>query len=637
MSAIYAIVNCKKPNFQEMTACAGVLQTGLERYGEGGASEPSMGEKSLEIGNVKIILGSIQRNDHIGIPETPCVIETAHTIAVCDAMIYNRGSFPGQELLSDGELLVKIYEKEGFTGLRSLSADFTAVMIDKKSGQIFLLRDHMGVRPLYVLRTDSFMAVSTDYRPFFDLQGCRIEINEKNLYEHLVMGIISSRTETLFANILKSQAGSVTLLDPSSGNMASERYWFPGMRKVPICRSDGRYRKIYAKLIRDAVKNRAEAVGGEAIGAEFSGGLDSGIIVSILDEYSEENGKDMPVLATWSPSEEDYPIREKRDEVIRDEREVIRRFCEEKGNTCFYRPRRDSEDPEKYLKNIERKDICEYDADIITYTTDALKEKGIRTVFSGWGGDEAVTMRFGPSALLDAGEYRAFLNEAFYVSGGRPKKFLGFIRRALAAVWDNHRPWDGIVTNGWDFSLARPEYEERITRDREKKYNYFGWDPVKNLLTGGMESRTLVAASCAADAGMLYMFPMLDPLLIDYALNVPRRLFMKKGRRRLLPQTALADIVPGYLTSFSGESNVEKLDTGRMDFYYEVAEETQSRTDKVLMSRLDRKLFGEYTDLDEMERHLLNSENATERNVLRKIARTLYKMQILLEENDSAR
>lgn len=632
MSAIYVIIHDTHSDFRTIRPYGRILHDGLTSYGLGGASEPCEGETGFESGDCRIIMGSIQNNAHAGVPATSCVVETGQHLAVCDAMIYNRKSFPGQDMLSDGELLVRTYEREGLSGLRSLSGDFAAVLIDKENGRIFLIRDHMGIRPLYIMQSKHYVTICTDYRPFFRLPENQITINEERLYEYLTMGIVASRTETLFANILKSEAGAVTRMTPNGKIIASDIYWTPGMRKVPEDKWDVQYEKIYAKLIRDAVRNRVDAVGGEAIGAEFSGGLDSGIIVSLLDEYAQETGHELPLLATWSPSEEEYPIREQRNEVIRDEREVIKKFCEDKGNSCVYRPRCDAEDPEVYLKNTERKDICEFDADIIMYTMKALSGRGIRTVFSGWGGDEAATMRFGPSGLLESGELRAFLHEASYAAGKNPKKYLGFIKRALTAVRDSRAQWDGRAANGWQFNIAKDEYAHRILGKREKKYNYFGWNPVENLLTGGMESRTAIAAASGADMGMVYMFPMLDPLLIDYALNVPRRLYMKDGRRRLLPQKALEDIVPGYLTKFSGESNVEKLDTGRMDFYYEVAEETQSRTDEIILARLDRELFAEYVDFDAIERNLLHADNTVERNVLRSIMRTLYKMQLLLNE-----
>ena len=632
MSAIYVMIHDTHSDIRTIRPYGRILHDGLTSYGLGGASEPCEGETSFESGDCRIIMGSIQNNAHAGVPLTSCVVETGQHLAVCDAMIYNRKSFPGQDMLSDGELLVRTYEREGLSGLRSLSGDFAAVLIDKENGRIFLIRDHMGIRPLYIMQSKHYVTICTDYRPFFRLPENQITINDERLYEYLTMGIVASRTETLFANILKSEAGAVTRMTPNGKIIASDIYWTPGMRKVPEDKWDVQYEKIYAKLIRDAVRNRVDAVGGEAIGAEFSGGLDSGIIVSLLDEYAQETGHELPLLATWSPSEEEYPIREQRNEVIRDEREVIKKFCGDKGNSCVYRPRCDAEDPEVYLKNTERKDICEFDADIIMYTMKALSGRGIRTVFSGWGGDEAATMRFGPSGLLESGELRAFLHEASYAAGKNPKKYLGFIKRALTAVRDSHAQWDGRAANGWQFNIAKDEYAHRILGKREKKYNYFGWNPVENLLTGGMESRTAIAAASGADMGMVYMFPMLDPLLIDYALNVPRRLYMKDGRRRLLPQKALEDIVPGYLTKFSGESNVEKLDTGRMDFYYEVAEETQSRTDEIILARLDRELFAEYVDFDAIERNLLHADNTVERNALRSIMRTLYKMQLLLNE-----
>ncbi|MDO4803607.1 MAG: asparagine synthase-related protein [Lachnospiraceae bacterium] len=642
MAAVFAIITDRNTGREDIASADTILAKGLMNYGRGGLSEPRPGERTVSFRNARIVLGSVQNDAHVGVPPTPCIIETDRHVAVCDAMIYNRRSFPGQEKLSDGELLVKVYEKEGLPGLRSLSADFAAVLIDKSSGEVLLLRDHMGIRPLYLLRAKGYMAVSTDYRPFFELPGNGITINEENLYEHLTMGIIASLTETLFANIAKAEAGCVTRVDTASGEGEASRYWSPGQRHVPARRRlgkrirssyDRKCMAVYAKLVRQAVTDRAEAVGLAAIGAEFSGGLDSGIVVSVLDEYAKGNGCELPTLATWSPSTKEYPIREKRDEVIRDERQVIERFCAEKGNTCIYRPGRNSGDVQKYMEALERQDICEYDADIITYTTEALGEKGVKTVFSGWGGDEAATMRFGPAQLLDAGEYAAFIHEAAFASKGRPRKFLGFVKRALYARKESRIPWDGVAVNGWDFSIVKEDYAKRIQGGRGKKLNYFGWNPKLNLLSGGMESRTLIAESTGADAGMAYMFPLLDPLLIDFAITVPRRLFMRDGIGRYLPQKAFSDIVPAYLTNFSGESNVEKLDTGRMDFFYEVAEKTQRKTDRLILSKLDRDLFDPYVDFEKLEQKLLSSEEPPERNVLRKMARTLYKMQILLEKN----
>ena len=77
---------------------------------------------------------------------------------------------------------------------------------------------------------------------------------------------------------------------------------------------------------------------------------------------------------------------------------------------------------------------------------------------------------------------------------------------------------------------------------------YFGVSPEKNLLSGTLESRTLLAASAGADAGVMYIFPLLDARVLDFALTVPRRLYIDGNTKRVLPQRALSDILPDYLT-----------------------------------------------------------------------------------------
>ena len=70
-----------------------------------------------------------------------------------------------------------------------------------------------------------------------------------------------------------------------------------------------------------------------------------------------------------------------------------------------------------------------------------------------------------------------------------------------------------------------------------------------------------------------------------------------------------------------------------MDFYYEVTEVTQSRLDRTVLERLDHDMFADYIDFNALESQLLNADNAAERNALRSITKTLYKMQLLLEES----
>ena len=148
---------------------------------------------------------------------------------------------------------------------------------------------------------------------------------------------------------------------------------------------------------------------------------------------------------------------------------------------------------------------------------------------------------------------------------------------------------------------------------------YFGVSPEKNLLSGTLESRTLLAASAGADAGVMYIFPLLDSRVLDFALTVPRRLYIEGNTKRVLPQRALSDILPDYLTTFAGTSNVEKEDTGRMDFYTEIEEKAYD-----VLTDLD------YLDFDEMKKTITEEKDPVIRTALRNMLRLLYKMQLLM-------
>ena len=133
----------------------------------------------------------------------------------------------------------------------------------------------------------------------------------------------------------------------------------------------------------------------------------------MLDYYAGKEGRPLPPLLTWTPSVRDFPLVEGKDGE-EDERPFIREFCQEKGNTCIYHNTEKDTNPEENVRRLEHKDICEYYTGVITAGMEAFAKK-IRAVFSGWGGDEGITMRISPAYLLKTGDWRAFFREAVFL------------------------------------------------------------------------------------------------------------------------------------------------------------------------------------------------------------------------------
>jgi asparagine synthase (glutamine-hydrolysing) len=642
MSGIFAIISEKENRIEDAVQAAEYMTGGLAAYGRADS-----GYEILGAAGKQVILGGCISGMHAEVPAGKPVIMTRRFIAVCDAIIYNRnemlrallaGGDVSNEMrkadlagkdVSDEELLVIIYETLGARGLFRVNGDFAAVLVSRSDGSVRLLRDHIGVRPLYYVRTDGRITVSTDYRPMLHLGFINARINEDMVYDALTLGSLASETDTAFANVKKAVHGSITRF---SGDQAvkTERFYIPGERKAKKRDYDEEYYDEAAKLLRDAVRIRCEAVSGAKIGCEFSGGLDSGMVTALIDELADQQNTEKPVVFTWSPSPRDYQIRETDSGKLRDEREVITRFCAEKGNTCIFRNAQEATNQEKILSRGTREEICEYETGIIADSMEALADAKVRAVFSGWGGDEGISMRFGPFHLAQAGEYRAYFKAAGHASGGSPKKYLGFLRRTVRYLHESQKPWNGIRANGLNFSVVQPAFAEEMRRGHAKKKKYFGVSPEKNLLSGTLESRTLLAASAGADAGVMYLFPLLDARVLDFALTVPRRLYIDGDTKRVLPQRALSDILPDYLTTFAGTSNVEKEDTGRMDFYTEIEEKAYGVLTDFYFEHIDRLRFEDYLDFDEMKKTISEEKDPVIRTVLRNMLRLLYKMQLLM-------
>ena len=476
MSGIFAIISEKENRIEDAIGTAEHMTEGLAAYGSADS-----GYEILGAAGKQLILGSCISGMHREVPAGKPVIMTRRFIAVCDAIIYNRDEIlravsgegnsskkmakaplVGKDV-SDEELLVLVYETFGAKGLLRVNGDFAAVLVGRGDGSVRLLRDHIGVRPLYYVRTEGRITVSTDYRPMLHLGFIRAEIDENTVYDALTLGSMASETDTAFANVKKAVHGSVTRFFDDR-EVKTERFYIPGARKAKRRVYDEEYYDEAARLLRDAVRIRYEAVLGTKIGCEFSGGLDSGMVTALIDEYADLRGEDKPVVFTWSPAPWDYKIRQTDSGKLRDEREVITRFCAEKGNTCIFRNAQEATNKEKILSRGAREEICEYETGIIADSMEALADAGAQAVFSGWGGDEGISMRFGPFHLAQAGEYRAYLKSAVYAAGVSPKKYLGFMRRTVRYLYESQKPWNGIRANGLDFSVAQPAFAEKMRR-----------------------------------------------------------------------------------------------------------------------------------------------------------------------------
>jgi asparagine synthase (glutamine-hydrolysing) len=104
--------------------------------------------------------------------QLPLEDKTAKIVLTADARIDNRDELiealdltgqPGWEI-SDGELILRAYEKWGEQCPENLLGDFVFAIWDERKQRLFLARDHFGVKPLYYYRSDRVFVFASEIK-----------------------------------------------------------------------------------------------------------------------------------------------------------------------------------------------------------------------------------------------------------------------------------------------------------------------------------------------------------------------------------------------------------------------------------------------------------------------------------------
>jgi asparagine synthase (glutamine-hydrolysing) len=176
---------------------------------------------------------------------------------------------------ADTEVLLHGYLEWGLPDLVArLSGIFAFGLFDIERGTTWLVRDHVGIKPLYLTWVDGDVLFGSELGAVLAASGVRREPDLAALRHYLTfMSVPSPRTGV--AGVYKMPAGHVLRIDPN-GDAELLRYWSP-------FRESGPAREIAPNAIRDVVVACIERqmVSDAPLGVLLSGGLDSTALLAV--------------------------------------------------------------------------------------------------------------------------------------------------------------------------------------------------------------------------------------------------------------------------------------------------------------------------------------------------------------------
>ncbi len=497
----------------------------------------------------------IWKNDYIGLghlmlwntPESlqeklPLKSPHSENIITADARIDNRIELLTKlniddHSIPDSNLILAAYDKWGRNCVLHLEGDFAFLIWDGKQEELFCVRDHLGVKPLfYYLEKDIFL-ISSEIRGFSFLIK-NIELNQNYFLKHLAY-INFVPVETSIQNVYELLPASYLIINKNG--LTQHQYWDLDPTYEQPIRKTKDYAEELEFLLKKSVKERLRSA--FPIGSELSGGLDSGIITSMsyqLYDQKEQFHTYSHVLPNHLKTNT-YPSI--------DEREFIEEVINYLGikNVHFQKkiPNNFVESLKMYL-DIFQVPSCFYTAEMIYPNSQTAQEDNVRTLLSGFLGDEGVSFRGGNPTieLLKEKRWRAFSKYALPYLLTHPTKVIKALYNRVKGETKNYSSNDFVRQESFLMDnqlLSQYLNDSNLYNKKFKNHRY----KQQYSITRSVTSMRFMTESIIAKKHKVEMrYPLASKPLLEYFLSLPIEQKKQNGTDRYIFRTILKGWLP---------------------------------------------------------------------------------------------
>ena len=193
---------------------------------------------------------------------------------------------------SDTEILLKSYIHYGKDVVKHLNGIFAFAILDTKNNEIFLARDHFGVKPLFYTLVDNTLIFASEIKALFEYPGVKKIVDSQGILELFGIGPAHTPGLTVFKGIYEIKPAHFAVFNNSGLHI--KRYW--KLQSKEHEDSFGQTCEHLKFLLNDAITR--QLVSDVPLCTFLSGGLDSSIITKFASDYHKANG--MPPLDTYS-------------------------------------------------------------------------------------------------------------------------------------------------------------------------------------------------------------------------------------------------------------------------------------------------------------------------------------------------
>lgn len=495
---------------------------------------------------------------------------------VMDGRLDNRDELLGALSLgataSDALCALAAYEAWGERFPERLNGDFAIALHDATRRRVLLVRDPIGVRPLYYFHSERLFAFASEIKALLEHPDIPARPDDEGLADYMLVASrpIQRQDITCFAGISAVVPAHSVVVTPE--RLTAERYWDFDRGRVLRLGSFGEYVEAFHERFSAAVRRRARSA--HPVAVSVSGGLDSSSIWCQAESLRRAGRVAAPAVLGVS-----YVGSEG---TAADEQRYLREM-ERLYGVSFDRfpvePLVGAADGVEEQARAVEAPFADYLWGVSRETDARARQAGSRVLLSGHWGDELL---FSPEYLVDLVPRLALRQVLRHTrTYGRyfgPEEVRVIRRRLVLDVARRYVPRALVpLLKALRRRIAPPErprpwfsdaFRRRALRFANRPVDVGGGFHSAHAKTVYLEARSKYHVhcmewnnKCAALHGLDAAFPFLDRDLIAFLMAAPGEVQNRDGVPRALLREAMAGILPEpirartWKADFSGPAN----------------------------------------------------------------------------------
>jgi asparagine synthase (glutamine-hydrolysing) len=196
--------------------------------------------------------------------------------------------------VSDAAFALAAYEawQDGFVD--RLNGDFALAVFDRSRQRLALVRDSIGMRPMYYFRSDRLFAFASEIKALLAHPDIPVRPDDEGIADYMLTCSrpLDRQEVTCFAGISALPPAHVAVI--SSTHTVTRRYWDFDVGRTIRLRSFGEYAEAFRERFAEAVRRRLRSA--YPVAVAVSGGLDSSSIFCQAEQLRRSGAASSPAV-----------------------------------------------------------------------------------------------------------------------------------------------------------------------------------------------------------------------------------------------------------------------------------------------------------------------------------------------------